>query len=188
MVRGMQLTFLGTRDASGEACLNGRPDDRRVGGRPARQDGRGGSTHIGAVQASPYALGQRDNIGLRHAGIGTSGTCLKAGDALLYALDQCVVEDRSGTRMGVTHLSDDQGHERSFRCHACAWRLRGGSFTETSAAVKATSSVVGPPRTCRSGTVRGGGCRGLHPVRRPGPRLGSARRAGLSRGPGFPAP
>ncbi|WP_159007052.1 hypothetical protein [Streptomyces sp. NRRL S-813] len=102
----MQLTLLGARHARGEAGLDGGPGDRQVNSCATRQDGRCGSAHVRTVKVGPYALDQRYDVGLCHAGIGTGSAGLEAGDAFFDALDQCVIEGGPGTRVGVGYLSD----------------------------------------------------------------------------------
>lgn len=116
MVSGMQLTLLGARDARGKTGLDDRSGNRQIDGRATRQDGRRGGAHIGTVEVCPDALDQRDDIGLCHAGIGTRGAGLEAGDTFFDALDQCVIVGRRGIRVGVGDLSDSQGHGETFRC------------------------------------------------------------------------
>jgi hypothetical protein len=106
MVCSMQLTLLGARNRRGETALDGSPGDRQVNSCATRQDGRRGGAHVGTVEVCPYALDQRDDVRLRHAGIGTRSAGLEAGDAFFNAVDQCIIENRPGTRVGVGHLSD----------------------------------------------------------------------------------
>jgi hypothetical protein len=110
MVHSMQLTLLGARNASGKTALHGSPGDRQVNSCATRQDGRRGGAHVRTVEVCPYALDQRGDVRLRHAGIGTRSAGLEAGDTFFNALDQCVMEGRPGTRVGVGHLSGNYGH------------------------------------------------------------------------------
>lgn len=110
MVHSMQLALLGARNARSKTALDDSPGDRQVNSCATRQDGRRGGTLVRTVEVRPYALDQRDDVGLCHAGIGTRSAGLEAGDALFDALDQCFIEGRPGTRVGVGHLSDNQGH------------------------------------------------------------------------------
>jgi hypothetical protein len=104
MVRCMQLALLGASNARGKTGLDGRPRDRQVNSCATRQDARRGGAHVRAVEVRPDALDQRNDVLLRHAGIGTRSAGLEAGDAFFDAIDQCVIEGRSGTRVGVGHL------------------------------------------------------------------------------------
>jgi hypothetical protein len=107
MVRSMQLTLLGARNARGKTGLDGGPGDRQVNSCATRQDGRRGGADVRTVEVCPYALDQRNDVRLRHAGIGTRSAGLETGDAFFDALDQCVIEGRPVTRVGVGHLSDN---------------------------------------------------------------------------------
>ena len=113
MVLSMQLALLGARNARGKTALDGSPRHRQVNSCTTRQDRRRGGAHVRTVEVCPYALDQRDDVRLRHAGIGARSAGLEAGDAFFDALDQFVIEGRrisaeaTGTRVGVGHLSDN---------------------------------------------------------------------------------
>ena len=57
----------------------------------------GGITHVGTVEAEPYAAGEHLCVTLADAGVGAGGTALFAVKAGLDALDQSVGIDRSAT-------------------------------------------------------------------------------------------
>ncbi|WIX83341.1 hypothetical protein QRX50_22565 [Amycolatopsis carbonis] len=110
VVRSVQLAFLGACNTSGKAGLDGCPSDGQVNSCATRQDGCRGGTQVRTIEICAHTLDQRDDVRLRHAGIGTRSAGLEAGEAFFDALDQYVMVGRSGTRVGVGHLFDNQGH------------------------------------------------------------------------------
>ncbi|MFI5611810.1 hypothetical protein [Amycolatopsis sp. NPDC051903] len=111
VVRSVQLALLGAGNASGKAGLDGRTGDGQVNSCATRQDGCGGGTHVRTIEIGAHAFDHGDDVRFRHASIGTRSASLEAGEAFFDALDQRVVVDRSGTRVGIGHPFDNQGHD-----------------------------------------------------------------------------
>ena len=103
VVVGMLLALVPADSACPSAGFKSGTCHLYVEGRLAGQYLAGGITHVGTVEAEPYAAGQHLYVTFAEAGVGAGGAALFAVKAGLDALHQRVGIDRSAAWVRLQH-------------------------------------------------------------------------------------